>query len=169
MNRRRIAILLVAIAAVGLSACTITFFPDSTVDRPRTTQSAVIERFESFSSSYRVGGRVSFRIRTNQPGYVTLTAFDPDGSVYVIARNVAVRGNRIETIPAPLGRTVFVAIPPTGMHIVRAHFTPERTSERIRFVGVGSLDAWLTQIVLEIRAFGYSAEDVAETRFDIRR
>ena len=169
MNRRRIAILLVAIAAVGLSACTITFFPDPTFDRPRPTQSAVIERFESFSSSYRVGARVSFRIRTNQPGYVTLTAFDPDGSVYVIARNVAVRGNRIETIPAPLGRTVFVAVPPTGMHSVRAHFTPERTSEQIRFVGIGSRDAWLAQIVLEIRAFGYGAEDVAETRFDIRR
>jgi hypothetical protein len=169
MNRRRIAILLVAIAAVVLSACTITFFPDTTVDRPRLSQSSVIEYFESGSSSYRVGSRVSFHIRTNRPGYVTLTAFDPDGSVYVIARNVAVRGNRTETIPAPFARNVFVAVPPTGLHAVRAHFTPEPTSEQIRFVGIGSRDAWLAQIVLEIRAFGYGAEDVAETRFDIRR
>jgi hypothetical protein len=171
MQPRRIAILLAVVAAVGLSACTITFFPDPSVDRPRPAPaaSAVIERFESFSSSYWVGSRVSFRIRTNQPGYVTLTAFDPDGSVYVIARNVAVRGNRVETIPAPFGRTVFVAVPPTGLHLVRAHFTPEPTPERIRFVGIGSVDAWLAQIVLEIRAFGYDAEDVAETRFQIRR
>ena len=169
MQPRRIAILMAVAAAVALSACTITFFPDTSVDRPRPAASAVIERFESFSSSYRVGSRVSFRIRTNQPGYVTLTAFDPDGSVYVIARNVAVGGNRVETIPAPFGRTVFVAVPPTGLHLVRAHFTPEPTPERVRFVGIGSRDAWLTQIVLEIRGFGYGADDVAETRFEIRR
>jgi len=169
MQPRRIAILLTIAAAVGLSACTITFYPEVSVDRPRLVRSAVIERFESFSSSYRVGSRVSFRIRTNQPGYVTLTAFDPDGSVYVIARNVPVRGNRVESIPAPFGRTTFVAVPPTGVHLVRAHFTPEPTPERVRFVGIGSLDGWLTQIVLEIRGFGYGAEDVVETRFEIRR
>lgn len=169
MRPRRTAILLAAAAAVGLSACTITFYPDVSVDRPRPVSSAVIEVFESSWSSYRVGDRVSFRIRTNQAGYVTLTAFDPDGSVYVIARNVAVRGNRVEVIPAPFGRTTFVAAPPTGVHLVRAHFTPEPTPERVRFVGTGSLDAWLAQIVLEIRGYGYGAEDVAQTRFDIRR
>ena len=169
MRSRRIAILLAVAAAVGLSACTITFLPDASVDRPRPAPSAVIERFESSSASYRVGSRVSFRIRTNRPGYVTLTAFDPDGSVYVIARNVAVRGRRIESIPTPSGRTAFVAVPPTGLHLVRAHFTPEPTPERVRFVGIGSLDAWLAQIVLEIRGFGFGAEDVAETRFEIRR
>ncbi len=169
MQPRRIAILLAAAAAVGLSACTITFFPDVAVDRPRPVRSAVIESFESFASSYWVGSQVSFRIRTNQPGYVTLTAFDPDGSVYVIARNVAVRGNRWESIPGPSGRTVFVAVPPTGVHLVRAHFTPEPTPERVRFVGIGSLDRWLAQIVLEIRPYGYGADDVAQTRFEIRR
>lgn len=169
MQPRRIATLLAIAAAVGLSACTITFYPDASVDRQRLVQSAVIERFESVSSSYRVGNEVSFRIRTNQPGYVTLTAFDPDGSVYVIARNVPVRGNRLESIPGTTGRTVFVAVPPTGVHLVRAHFTPERTPEHVRFVGIGSRDAWLAQIVLEIRPFGYGAADVAETLFDIRR
>lgn len=169
MNSRRIALLLAVVATLGLSACTITFFPDASVDRPRPLPSAVIERFESSWSRYRVGDRVSFRIRTNQPGYVTLTAFDPDGSVYVIARNVAVRGDRYETIPEPGGRISFVAAPPTGVHLVRAHFTPEPTPERVRFVGTGSLDAWLAQIVLEIRGYGYGAEDVAETRFEIRR
>ena len=169
MQPRRIAILLAIVAAVGLSACTITFYPDLSIDRPRLVQSAVIERFESSTTRYRVGDEISFRIRTNRSGYVTLTAYDPDGSVYVFARNVPVRGNRLESIPGTTGRTVFVAIPPTGMHLVRAHFTPERTPERVRFVGIGSLDGWLTQIVLEIRPFGYGADDVAETRFEIRR
>jgi len=168
MYPRRLAILLAA-AAVGLSACTITFYPDATVDRPRPQPSAVIERFASSSTRYRVGDEVSFLIRTSRPGYVTLTAFDPDGSVYVFARNVPVGGGRLESIPAWGARERFVAVPPTGVHLVRAHFTPERTPERVRFVGVGSLDAWLAQIVLEIRGFGYGADDVAETRFEIRR
>lgn len=174
MFPRPLATLLVASAVWLTSACTITIVPDSDatqVDRPRPdpSQFVIIERFESQRPSYWVGDRVSFRIRTNQSGFVTLTAFDPDGSVYVIARNVPVRGNRIETIPAPLGRVAFVAAPPTGRHVVRAHFTPERTPERVTFVGIGSLDAWLGQIVLEIRGFGYGADSVAETRFDVRR
>jgi hypothetical protein len=169
MHPRRIATLMAIAAVLTLSACTITFYPDVSVDRPRPIRSAVIERFESFSSSYRVGSVVSFRIRTSQPGYVTLTAIDPDGSVYVIARNVPVRGNRVESIPASPGRNVFIAVPPTGVHVVRAHFTPEPTPERVRFVGRGSLDGWLAQIVLEIRGYGYGPDDVVETRFEIRR
>ena len=124
---------------------------------------------KTLSSSYRVGDRIAFRIRTNRPGYVTLTARDPDGSVYVLARNVAVRGNRVEIVPAPLGRVSFVAAAPLGLHLVRAHFTPEPTPERVTFVGSASLDAWLAQIVLEITGFGFGANDVAQTTLTIRR
>lgn len=171
MNRRLLPLVLAA--AWTLSACTITFLPadDTTVDRPRPAPvaSTTIERFEAFSSNYRVGDRIAFRIRTNRPGYVTLTARDPDGSVYVLARNVAVRGNRVEIIPAPLGRVSFVAAAPLGSHLVRAHFTPEPTPERVTFVGSASLDAWLAQIVLEIGGFGFGADDVAQTTFSVRR
>jgi len=170
--RQRLVMFAWAIAALPmLAACVITIVPDQgspQVDRPRPDPAAVvIERFESNRASYRVGDTLSFRIRTNRPGYVTLTAYDPDGRVYVFARNVEVRGNRTETIPT--GRTVFRAISPTGLHVVRAHFTPERTPESVVFRGVGTLDTWLTQIVLEIRGFGFGAESVAETRFEVRR
>jgi hypothetical protein len=161
-------------AAVVLQACTITIVPDPAapqVDRPRVApaRSVVIERFESVRPWYRVGDRVAFRIRTSQSGFVTLTAFDPDGTSYVIARNVPVVGNRIESIPEPLGRTTFVAAPPTGPHLVRAHFTPERTPERVSFRGIASLDAWTNAISLEIRGYGYTVDDIAEVHFDVLR
>jgi hypothetical protein len=167
------ALALVAAAAL-LQACTITIVPDPAapqVDRPRISpaRSAVIERFESIRPWYRVGDRIAFQIRTNQSGFVTLTAFDPDGTTYVIARNVPVAGRRIETIPEPLGRTSFVAAPPAGPHLVRAHFTPERTPERVSFRGIASLDAWTNAISLEIRAYGYTVDDIAEVRFDVLR
>jgi len=175
MTLRRLAPALALLAAaVFLQACTITIVPDPTapqVDRPRIgpVRFPVIERFESSRAWYRVGDLVSFRIRASQPGFVTLTAFDPDGTTYVIARNVPVAGNRIETIPEPFGRTTFVAAPPAGPHVVRAHFTPERTPEQVRLSGLVSLDAWTTAIRLEIRAFGYTADDIAEVRFDVLR
>jgi hypothetical protein len=175
MKLHRLAPLLaLGVAAVFLQACTITIVPDPTapqVDRPRISpvRAPVIERFESSRAWYQVGDRVSFRIRASQPGFVTLTAFDPDGTTYVIARNVPVAGNRTETIPEPFGRTSFVAAPPAGPHVVRAHFTPERTPERVSFRGLASLDAWTTAIRLEIRAYGYSIDDVAEVRFDVLR
>jgi hypothetical protein len=176
MTLRRLAPALALVAAtLFLQACTVTIVPDPAdprVDRPRIVvpvRSVVIERFESARPWYRVGDRVSFRIRTNQSGFVTLTAFDPDGTAYVIARNVPVFGNRIETIPQPLGRTSFVAAPPTGPHLVRAHFTPERTPERVSFRGIASLDAWTNAISLEIRGFGYTVDDIAEVRFDVLR
>jgi hypothetical protein len=173
--RRRAAIAMLLVVALFLPACTITFLPDPAapqVDVPRPapapTRFGVIERFESVQSVYRVGDHVAFRIRTQQSGYVTLTAFDPDGTTYVFARNVPVRAYRTTTIPDPL-RATFVAYPPTGPHIVRAHFTPEPTPERVRFQGVGSFEAWTNAIFLEIRVFGFGLDDVAEVRFDVRR
>jgi hypothetical protein len=172
MSMRRLTTTMTLISvALLLSACTITIVPDPVVvsPRPDPVPSSVIERFESVLSSYQVGDRISFRIRTGRSGFVTLTAYDPDGSVYVIARNVPVAGNRIETIPAPFGRTSFVAAPPTGRHLVRAHFTPERTAEEVTFRGRVSLSVWLSSILVEIRGYGYGVDDIAETRFDIRR
>ena len=174
MTLRRLApALVLAAAAVLVQACTITIAPDPVapqVDRPRVrlARSAVIERFESVRSWYRVGDEVSFRIRTNQRGFVTLTTFDPDGTTYVIARNVPVAGNRFETIPEPFGRTTFGAAA-TGPYLVRAHFTPERTPERDTFRGIVSVDAWTSAILLEIRAYGYTVDDIAEVRFDVLR
>ena len=155
-----------------LAACTITFVPGDVVvdvDRP-TSRSTAIERFESVRDVYRIGEVVSFRIATTTSGYVTLTAIDPDGRVYVIARNVRVEGGgRTQAIPAPDARVAFVAVPPSGWHTVRAHFTPSRTSETVVFAGVVGIDAWFARIRLELSGTGYGFEDTAEARFTIDR
>ncbi len=170
--RRLAAASLAFVALVATTAaCTITFVPGDVlvdVERP-APRPAVIQRFESVRSIYRVGDAVSFRIATATAGYVTLTAIDPDGSVYVIARNVRVEGGRIQSIPASDARIAFVAVPPTGRHAVRAHFTPRRTSETVIFTGVVGIDAWFARIRLELDGTGYAIDDTAEARFSIVR
>lgn len=167
---RRLAAASLALVALvaATAACTITFVPSDVrvdVERP-----PIIERFSSVQDVYRVGDTVSFRIATRTDGYVTLTAIDPDGRVYVIARNVSVAGGgRTQTIPASDARVVFVAAPPTGRHAVRAHFTPRRTSETVVFTGVVGSDAWFARILLELDGTGYAIDDTAETRFSIVR
>lgn len=171
--RRLAAASLAFVALVATTAaCTITFVPsDVRVDVPRPApRPAVIERFESVRGLYRVGDAVSFRIATATSGYVTLTAIDPDGRVYVIARNVyVVGGGRSQIIPGPEARIAFVAVPPTGRHAVRAHFTPRRTPETVVFTGVAGFDAWYARIRLELDGTGYALEDTAEARFSIVR
>ena len=172
-TRRLVAATLASAALVAtLAACTITFVPSDVhvdVQRP-APRPAVIQRFESLRGLYRVGDAVSFRIATATAGYVTLTAIDPDGRVYVIARNVYVAGGgRSQIIPSAEARIAFVATPPVGRHAVRAHFTPSRTPERVVFTGVVGIDAWFARIRLELDGTGYAFEDTAETRFSIVR
>lgn len=171
--RRIVATSLTLMVLVATTAaCTITFVPAEVVvdvDRP-APRPAVIQRFESVRDIYRVGDTVSFRIATEASGYVTLTAIDPDGRVYPIARNVAVvGGGRTQVIPATATFTRFVAVPPTGRHIVRAHFTPRRTNESVVYAGVFGNEAWFANIRLELSGTGYSFEDTAEVRFTIAR
>ncbi len=172
--RRLTAASLTFVALVTmLAACTITFVPSDVlvdVERPSRPRQAVIERFESVRGAYSVGEPVSFRIATATSGYVTLTAIDPDGRVYVIARNVRVEGGgRLHVIPASDARIAFVAVPPTGRHAVRAHFTPRRTSETVIFTGVVGIDAWFARIRLELDGTGFVLDDTAEARFSIVR
>ncbi|MDF1523845.1 MAG: DUF4384 domain-containing protein [Trueperaceae bacterium] len=170
-RHRRFTTTLLSWAAIVLatSACTITILPSGPFDDARPRPSAVIERFESVRRSYAVGDRVQFRIATNRPGFVTLTAIDPDGSVYVIARNLEVTGRGTEILPPPSARVAFVAVPPTGRHVVRAHFTPTRTPERVVFRGLVGFDSWSNAISIELSGTGFVLDDVAEVRFDILR
>ncbi len=171
--RRSVAASIAVVVLVAtMAACTITFVPTDVVvdvERPVVRQAA-IARFESVRAIYRVGDQVSFRIATREAGYVTLTAIDPDGTVYVIARNLPVfGGGRTQVVPGPDARIAFVAVPPTGRHAVRAHFTPRRTNEAVGYAGVRGNDAWFARIRLELTGTGYAFEDTAEVRFTITR
>ena len=158
---------------VSLAACTVVVEPwpsHWTISAETTTRIAAIQEFRpnlGHGATYRVGEPISFRIRTSEDGYVTLTAIDPDGSVYVFARNVPVRGGRLEFIDGVGPRRLFRVDPPVGEHVIRAHFTPGRTDESVIFAGVRGYDRWQARIELELRVFPRG--DIAETRFTVRR
>lgn len=176
---RSIPTILAAAALVALlSACTVTFVPGETTVRTRVEGrvsfglelSDVIEVFEptqGHGSTYYVGDTISFRVRTNQDGWLTLSAIDPDGFVYVFARNLFVEGGRTRIISGTSPRTEFVLTPPRGFHRVRATFTPSRTDEgRVTYRGRSGENAWTNSIVVELRP--YPVRDVVETNFTLR-
>jgi hypothetical protein len=170
--RNTVRATLLAFVVLLLGACTITFEPVVEVRTrpPHAAPSALIERFEpnrGIGATYYVGDPISFRIRTSVDGFVTLTAIDPDGSVYVFARNIPVRGGRNEVIAGLSRRLTFVVDPPAGRHFVRASFTPTRTSERVVYIGIVGYDNWLRQISIEIGPF--PTYDQRETSFAVRR
>jgi hypothetical protein len=167
-----VRLLALAFLAAALAGCTIVFeMFDETGDRhAETVRSGLIRQFvptRGTGSTYSVGDPISFQVRTVEDGYITLTAIDPDGSVYVFARNIPVRGGRVEVISGLSPRQRFVITPPTGLHRVSAHFTPFATNERVQFRGVVGYDSWQAQIRIELQPFPRS--DVVETRFFVRR
>lgn len=164
LNRLR-SILSVALIAVLASACTVVVQPDMggignldgvIVDfRPTRGVGAV----------YNVGDEIQFLIQTSSPGFVTLTAIDPDGRVYVISRNVAVAGGTT-ILPTAEQRVVFNAAPPRGFHRVRASFTSTRTTETVVYSGRRGDGEWTNAITIEINPA--PLRDVRETNLTIR-
>ncbi len=128
--------------------------------------SSVIQVFEptkGVGSSYQIGEAISFRVLTNRTGYVTLSAIDPDGTVYVFARNIYVQGGVVSTISGADSRTIFTLQPPRGLHRVRASFTPSATGAAITYTNVYGEDNWTRIVVNDVRP--YNVRDIAETRF----
>lgn len=129
---------------------------------------ATFEPTRGPGASYRVGERIEFRIRARQTGYVTLTAIDPDGSVYTLARNIRVRSGETHILPSRDARIAFVADPPTGLHRVRASFTDERTDQsRVRYEGRSGEEGWTSAIRVELERA--DVRDVAETYLFVER
>lgn len=151
-----------------LGGCTITFVGpgDGIVAAP----APVIERFEvRGSDEVRVGQQIAFQIRTRIDGYVTLTSLEPNGEVYVFARNIPVVGGRTVVLDGRSQGGVFVVEPGSqrGWHRVRASFTSAPTDPgRVRFVGRVGESEWYGAIRIDIEPFDLS--DVAEARFYVR-
>ncbi len=160
-------------AVLLLAGCAVIVEPlDVRVAPPRVTiqDVALITHFEperGRTSAYSIGDPIAFRVRTTEDGFVTLTAIDPNGEVYVFARNIRVRGGRTEIIRGISPRERFVVTGPEGLHRVTAHFKPARSDETIVFQGVRGYTDWQLRIRLELRAFPRG--DIVETRFTVRR
>lgn len=157
-----------------LGACTVTFVPDGSVAvnarvRFGIELNNIIDIFEPTRGSgaiYSLNENISFRLRANQSGYITLTAIDPDGTVYPIIRNVFVRAGETRIIPNSSDGVAFTLAPPRGLHRVRASFTPSATDiTRVRYTGVITEDRWTNTIVTEVRP--YQVRDIVQTRFFI--
>jgi len=164
LNRLR-SILSVALIAVVASACTVVVQPgtggignlDGVIVDFRPTRGV--------GAIYNVGDEIQFLIQTSSPGFVTLTAIDPDGRVYVISRNIAVSGGTT-ILPTAEQRVVFNAAPPRGFHRVRASFTSTRTSETVVYSGRRGDGEWSNAISIEINPA--PLRDMRETNLTIR-
>lgn len=160
--------LMLVLLSVMLGGCAVTCYPAEAVLQVVGSGSPFLT-FSSDGDEYRVGEPVTFMVRTLVSGYLTLTVSDPTGQVTPLVRNVPVIAGQTLLIPGPGSRWQFVALPPIGWHTVRAHFTPQVTSERIAFVGSWSDEGWQAQIALELDPFGFDRRFIAETRFQIVR
>ncbi|MBX3139746.1 MAG: DUF4384 domain-containing protein [Trueperaceae bacterium] len=162
----RLAFVALAVALLA-SACTIYVRPGGFVSDD-ISLSGVIQDFRptrGAGSSYYPGENVEFRIVTTQSGYVTLTALDPDGRIYVFERNIPVSAGATY-LPLAGARHVYTVNPPRGLQRVRASFTSTATDGNVRYVGRYGDGEWSSAISLEIRPS--PVRDVAETDFYIR-
>ncbi|MFA5594218.1 MAG: DUF4384 domain-containing protein [Trueperaceae bacterium] len=168
MNRKRVTLAVAAlVVALLVSACTITVRPGG-VGSSDFPLNNVIEEFRPTrgnGASFRVGEQIEFRLVVNQPGFITLSAIDPDGRVYTFARNIPVERG-VNFLPTPGQRVVYTAGPPRGLHYVRASFTSGRTDSSVTYRGRMGNGEWNSAINLEIRSF--PVRDVYETTLYIR-
>jgi hypothetical protein len=159
----------VLVLSAALSACSIYVRPGGpiSVGVPLDNVITFFEPTRGAGATYFVGEGVEFRIRTRDSGYVTLSAMDPDGRVYVFARNIYVPANRTVTLPTPEMRVSFSAAPPRGLHRIRAAFTSARTDPtHVHYSGRHGEGDWTSAIEIDIR--GYPVRDVALTTLYIR-
>ncbi len=154
---------------LALSACTIYIRPGGPVD-VGVSLNDVIAEFQPTrgdGATYYVGDEIEFRVRTRESGYLTLSAIDPDGRVYVFARNIRVSAGSTEILPTREMRVTFNAAPPRGFHRIRASFTSGRTDpSRVSYIGRYGDGSWTSAIQVDIG--GYDVRDVAQTTLTIR-
>ena len=160
------SILGIAIIALVASACTVVVQPGT--GGIGVDLDGVIVDFRptrGVGAVYGVGEEIQFLIQTSSPGYVTLSAIDPDGRVYILSRNIAVPGGSV-VLPTAEQRVTYNAAPPRGFHRVRASFTSTRTSETVIYSGRQGDGEWSNAISIEINPA--PLRDVRETNLTIR-
>lgn len=164
-TKRALYLLAAAVLAVTLSACTVTITPWPGLQVTLSDEITEFRPTRGVGATYYVGEEVELMLVTRAPGYVTLTAIDPNGEVYVLSRNVQVPGGAV-VLPTRAQRVVYNAAPPRGVHRIRATFTSQPTSGTVTYRGRRGDAEWAAAIELEIE--GHQVRDVAETSLVIR-
>ena len=170
--KRGLTAFLLALLLGSLSACSVYVTPDDGVGRVGygIELGEVMTGFapgRGEGATYYVGETITFLVRSREAGYLTLTAIDPDGLVYVFARNIPI-GHGTNRVSGPNARTTFALTPPRGLHRVRASFSPLPTDPaRVVYQGVGE-ELWTRSIVTDLEGFPVRERDIARTSFVLR-
>ncbi len=165
--------MLIGVLLLGVSSGCIPIFvtPDGTivgVDNLNNVVS-VFEPSRGLGATYRQGEAISFNVYAFQDGYLTLTALEPDGDVYVFSRNIFIRGGENVLLSGPDSRHTFgiELDAPRGIHRVRASFTSNPTDiSVVTYSNVIGDDGWTQSIRADISP--YTVRDVVETSFFVQ-
>ena len=108
------------------TSVTVQPLPGSPPPEVVVTDTPVVAEFaptRGAGSVYALGETISFRVRTTQSGFVTLTATGPDGAASVLAQSVYVAGGTETTFPTPGERVTYTLAPPRGLQRVTLSFS----------------------------------------------
>lgn len=102
--------------------------PEARVSQPEiiVTDAPVISDFaptRGAGSVYGLGESISFRVRSTQSGYATLTATGPDGVASVVDRSIYIQGGADVYLPTPGARSEYILAPPRGLQRVTLSFS----------------------------------------------
>lgn len=75
-------------------------------------------------SVYNLGESISFEVRTSGSGYLTLTAYGPDGTASVLSQGMYVPGGT-SFLPTAESGVSYDLAPPRGLHRVTATFSSD--------------------------------------------
>lgn len=137
-----IRLFLTAALAASLSACAFYVTPQpSTSVRVRpipspskpevvVTPEVITSEISAFAptrgegSVYNLGESISFEVRTSGSGYLTLTAYGPDGTASVLSQGMYVPGGT-SFLPTAESGVSYDLAPPRGLHRVTATFSSD--------------------------------------------
>ncbi len=130
---------LTAALAASLSACAFYVTPQPSTSvrvRPLPSPSkpdVVVNNVSEISafaptrgegSVYNLGESISFEVRTSGSGYLTLTAYGPDGTASVLSQGMFVPGGT-SFLPTAESGVSYDLAPPRGLHRVTASFSSD--------------------------------------------
>ena len=104
--------------------------PEARVSQPEiiVTEAPLITDFaptRGAGSVYGLGEAISFRVRSTESGYATLTATGPDGNTSVFARGVYLQGGADVYLPTPAEGVSYTLAPPRGLQRVTLTLTSD--------------------------------------------
>ncbi len=96
------------------------------------TEAPVITDFaptRGAGSVYGLGEAISFRVRSTESGYATLTATGPDGNASVFARGVFIQADTDVYLPTPAEGVSYTLAPPRGLQRVTLSFSGDTSGQ----------------------------------------